>query len=58
MANRTLIDNVRQSDPVLADKLAGQSQAVLTLLREDMRKDAGDNVIGRVTGGLLSKVLS
>ena len=55
-ADRQYMTALRASSPALADKLAGQSLAVRTLVYEDIRNNAGDNVVGRLAAGVLGAV--
>ncbi|MEG3085695.1 hemagglutinin repeat-containing protein [Sphingomonas sp. PB2P12] len=52
-ADRQYLTALRSTDPKLADKLAGQSLAVRTLVYQDVSKGAGDNLIGRLSAGVL-----
>ena len=56
--NRKFVDTVRSVDPAFAHKLSQQSPAVQKAVREDAANGVGNNPIGRVTGDLLSAVLS
>ncbi|KTR83722.1 hypothetical protein NS277_07020 [Novosphingobium barchaimii] len=56
--NDRLVEALSQNDPAMAEKLAGQSQAVLTQVRTDLASGRGNNVVGRISGGILSTFLS